>query len=307
MRLLFPVGNAGTALLSCRQNAGTAITSHCPCLGIAELLALARELSPMTTILRVGLLRRTVVPRVMSHVLTWCVLGVYAAAAAAARLGVLEYTEKGDGGIENVGTVVTFTVIFYVGYCETAQGHSNGRAVSEPCSIVLHHTFALAMCSRPGYTRYNEQFDAAQLAMRSIVAIVTSCRVNFDDAEMVDRLYRYINLSHAACYVGLTDTYTVDNFFKPVCHKHHLFAKEGSASRRREAMAIERVSLDGEGSRAWSMFHLWALEVINEEFRRGALSAPLHAQLTGQMHVVADAMNTLYAFIYQVLPFIHTT
>ena len=142
--------------------------------------------------------------------------------------------------------------------------------------------------------------------MRTIVSIVTSCRISFDDPEMVDRVYRYINLCHAACYVGLTDTYTVENFFMPICHKHQLFAPEGSEARRREALAMERVSLDGEGSRAWSMFHLWALEVINEEYQRGAISAPFHAQIIGQMHVVADAQRNLYAFTYQVLPFIYT-
>ena len=89
----------------------------------------------MTTILRIGLIRRTVLPRVLSHILTWAILAVYAVAAACARIGILEYAEIEEAsGVENVGTVVTFTVIFYVGYCEFAPRRSNGH-LSGHCPI----------------------------------------------------------------------------------------------------------------------------------------------------------------------------
>ena len=80
-------------------------------------------------------------------------------------------------------------IIFYVGYC---------------------------------YSRYNEQFDDVQHIMHAIVNVTLMARANFSDRDEVHRLWRYLNLMHASAYCGLTDYLTEENFFLPICDKHHL-------------------------------------------------------------------------------------
>ena len=53
---------------------------------------------------------------------------------------------------------------------------------------------------------------------------------------------------------------------------------------------------------------MWALEVIREEaYRPGArLSPPIHAQLCAAVNEVGHHIKKLFAYRYQVLPFIYT-
>ena len=112
---------------------------------------------------------------------------------------------------------------------------------------------------------------------------------------------------HASAYCGLTDYLTEENFFLPLCEKHKLL-DEGFVHEE-EMHALKRVGLDESGSRAASMFEVWCMDLIrNEVHRCGAdrLSAPVHARLQQDVMDVGDHIKKLFAYRFQVLPFIYT-
>jgi len=235
-----------------------------------RLLGLARSLSPMNTALKISLFPRTVIPRLFQRQLTWVVLGTWIGTSACARMGITE-GDIDTGVFDGAGTMVTFMIIFYVGYC---------------------------------YTRYTDQFTDVQTIMRSVISATAQARACFGDDAEVEILYRYLNMLHVAAYCGLSPNYSEKAFFKPLCEKHKLFG-EGE-QRIAEQMILGKIGIDSEGGRAWQLLYVWSLQVINREFKAGHISPPVHAQLTTSVNDIADSCGNLYAFSYQVLPFIYT-
>jgi len=237
-----------------------------------KLLNLARQLSPMKTALRIRLLRHTVLPRLLCQYLTWIVLIAWGGTAALAYNGITE-PDIEDGVFTGAGTMVTFMIIFYVGYC---------------------------------YNRYTQQFDEVQTMMRSVISVCAEARVNFDDPDEANRIYRYLNMLHILCYTGLSPTYSVHNFFLPLAEKHMLFGVEGSEAFKQEQHHLSQIDIDKEGGRAWQMMYLWCLQVVKRQALAGALTPPIHAQLNKELSTIADCCGNLFACSYQVLPFIYT-
>ena len=131
-----------------------------------SLLALARSTSAIDTITKLQTLPRTVLPRLAAKPLMWLVMLVFGLAAALSRLGVLQEsfvheTDSLEHYLRESGTMVTFMVVFYVGYC---------------------------------YNRSNEQFDDVQSIMHAINDACLAARVAFSDPDEVHRLWRYLNL-----------------------------------------------------------------------------------------------------------------
>ena len=81
-----------------------------------SLLELSRETSPVSTVLRVDKLGRTVIPKLLKQPVQWAVLLVYASTAACRRAGV-DFGVIDADAFSGAGTMVTFMIIFYVGYC----------------------------------------------------------------------------------------------------------------------------------------------------------------------------------------------
>ena len=65
---------------------------------------------------------------------------------------------------------------------------------------------------------------------------------------------------------------------------------------------MRRVNLDENGSRACSMFEVWAFEVIKGEARRarlsgeGDLSPPIQARLLNEVNTVGICIKRLFAY-----------
>ena len=110
-----------------------------------------------------------------------------------------------------------------------------------------------------------------------------------------------------SAYCGLTDYLTAENFFFPLCDKHHLL--DEGVIYEEERAAVVAAGLDTNGSRASSMYQVWCFEVIRNEVYRSArdnISAPIHAQLKLEVNKVGDHVKKLFAYRFQVLPFIYT-
>ena len=80
-----------------------------------RLLGLARETSPIDTVLLLNLLPRTVLPRLLKYRLLWVVLGIFAGTATAARLGHGADPEASADALEGGSTFVAFLIVFFVG------------------------------------------------------------------------------------------------------------------------------------------------------------------------------------------------
>jgi len=76
--------------------------------------------------------------------------------------------------------------------------------------------------------------------------------------------------------------------------------------RKEEQAALSSIDLDAEGLRAVAIYEVWALDIVRAEHRAGALSAPIHAQLNDKLCEIGGCVKRLYAYSFQVLPFIYT-
>lgn len=180
-----------------------------------QLLAMARRNSPLEA-LTVRLLPRTVIPRILDHYATWCVVLAYMTSATLSRLRVGLIFDDFDPSMNDSGnTVITFMIIFYVSYC---------------------------------YQRYTSQFEHADSICHSITNACILARNSFsDDGATPDlhRLWRYLNLMHAIAYCGLTSNYNVDNFFEPLVDKYSLLGFGVDKQEERQHLANVR-RLDAE-------------------------------------------------------------
>jgi hypothetical protein len=237
-----------------------------------KLLSLARETNPMDSILSLAALPRTVVPRILTHALTWLVVACYAAACVMTRSGV-EIGILDVNSFDGSNQMITFMIIFYVGYC---------------------------------YSRYTSQFQDVEDMMHSVQQACVLGRVCFRDPDDVHRLWRLLNLLHLSSYTGLSPSYTEQNFFLPLCKRHDLLPKD-DVQKSSEESAFESIS-HGDGGAACNQFLVWSLDIVHREATatNTRISPPMHAQLSAQILQVGESSKRLHAYTYQVLPYIYT-
>ena len=117
-----------------KQQAAEAATSHTALRKDdkvrLQLLRVSRETSPVGTVLRLDLLYSTVIAKLLAQPTQWFVLIVYGVTAILARVGWLDHTSEGrptdaivslSSTFASASTMVTFMIIFYVGYCYNRQ------------------------------------------------------------------------------------------------------------------------------------------------------------------------------------------
>lgn len=238
-----------------------------------QLLALARNGSAIDTIFRMKMMKHTVLPRILRHPATWVVFMAYCLAAFVTRYDLINFANIEDSVNEGASTLVTFMIVFYVGHC---------------------------------YGRYHDKFMDVEMIMQSIVNVCTLCRAHFDDPDEVHRVWRYLNLGHCAAYCGLTDGYNMDNFFLPLAEKYNLLGYGKDNEEERAVLKV--VDIDEEGLRTVEMYQVWALDVIRRESTamKGGLSPPIQKAIEDEVLAGGNAIKRLYAYYYQVLPFIYT-
>jgi hypothetical protein len=236
-----------------------------------RLLTLARSAAPIDTVFRLSLLPRTVIPRLWKYKSLWVVLIVYIVSATVTRLGYHIDGPQAQETLEQGSSFVAFIIVFFVGYC---------------------------------YKRHEEQFDDVQHIMNSIASVCLMARANFEDQGEVYRIWRYVNAMHCTAYCGLTDHLTEANFFIPLSTKHGLLGSK--KIQQVESAAVRDVGIDANGVRACSMFEVWAMEVIREESTRCKTPAPIQAMLQSEVSEIGLHIKKLFAYRYQVLPFIYT-
>lgn len=239
-----------------------------------KMLGLARNISPIDTVGRLSMLPRTVIPRILRHWPSWMVGITYGASSGLARWGRWDLTSieldltAFDGG----SSIVVFMIVFYVGYC---------------------------------YSRYVEIFHDVEIIIRSIINACVLARTCFESEEDVHKLWRYLNLLHAAAYCGLTNSYNHDNFFYPLIEKYGLAGT--GVQKEIETRDLKAIDIDEQGLTAVTMYQALTLDLIRENASASkTMAPPIHAQLNAQIVDIGDCIKQLYSYSYQVLPFIYT-
>ena len=273
------------------------------------LLNDARTHGSIDTVLRLDKLHQTVIARLPLHPVTYLVLGTYAASAALTYAGKLSPIQTPDY-YDDFGMLVTFMIVFYVGYC---------------------------------YGRFELMFGQVKQGIRCIFNCCMMARATFKNKESLFHLWRYLNLLHASAYVSLTPTYKKGNLFTAFVEQHALlldtkvrarFEELAPRSFRRNKRNSNRGSFGrglfgrgsfgrGNASRSrrgsnlsvadalttnsmWSACMVWSLEVIGYRYKCGDFSAPIHQQMTKLINELSDALHELELLEYQVLPYIYT-
>ena len=276
----------------------------------------ARRLSPISAVLHANKLKNSIVPRLFSYVIVWIVVGIYAGCATLARLrdrygeffGGDPFGDAGmrEGAYEGASVLVTFMVVFYLGYC---------------------------------YSRYFEQYAALRDAMATIVNVMLTARVCLP-TDYCKMTYMYLNLLHATAYVGMTPVFNSFNFLDRFITEHDLADDEDVEHR------LAMLDIDHAGAYTFNVITGWTISLFHEAqvvcrwstcpCTPSMLATPRHpsqpcndircpqippsarAQVRGDldgetyrnMHhdllTVRSRLNSLYAYQHQVIPFVYS-
>ena len=77
-----------------------------------KLLADARLLSPVNTVLRADKLGQTVIATIVLEPVTWFVFACYFTTAALTRYEVISFSDREDEAFEGAGMLITFMIVF---------------------------------------------------------------------------------------------------------------------------------------------------------------------------------------------------
>ena len=226
-----------------------------------------RTLSPIDTILRFHKLHHTVLLAILRHPVTWLVMGTFVTSAYMARNGVWDADALDQTSFEGADLLVTFMIIFYVGYC---------------------------------YGRFSDMFNDLEQVMRCIINCSAVARTAFKNKAALFDLWRYLNLLHVTAYCGVTDTYTRQNLFTEFCEAHALLISPKLRA------ALDAMDIDDRGASACNTCMIWALETVHARAEAGDFSAPIHKELGELITGIGSGLARLYSQEYQVLPYIYT-
>jgi len=163
-----------------------------------------------------------------------------------------------------MGMLVSFTLVFYFGYC---------------------------------YNRYWEQYMKAMGAKNAILNCCSMVASTYMNHEDMHTMWRYLQLIQCSAYVGLSMVCTRENFFNGFCQKHSLLMPN-------EAERLSAIGLPaGKGGRAYREFCVWAMKLNTAVFKKGQLDPPTRAGILGMISKLSDDLEALYDFRGQVLPY----
>jgi len=226
-----------------------------------RLLYDARLYSPIDMVLRVDKLTQTVLLPLLRHPVTWIVSLVYSASAIGARYGGLQYGDLERDTFDGTNSMVTFMVVFYVGYC---------------------------------YSRFGSMFQDLEQVMRGVINCSAVARGSFRSKRALYDLWRYLNLLHVTAYCGVTTTYSKQNLLDHFAHHYALLIYPEVEKK------LFSIDIDNHGALAANTCMVWALEVVQERFDRGDFSAPMHKEMTETITAIGTGLARLYAQEYQV-------
>lgn len=238
-----------------------------------ELLQVARMDKVATLFFHFKRWGNTVVPRVLQNAVTVLVLITYGIVAYVVRSGHWDISSIDLDLIESQGMsgLVTFMIIFYVGYC---------------------------------YDRHYAQYLEANKGRNALVDCCAMAGAYMTDERDSHKLWRYLNLAHVLAFIGLSPTYTAENLLNGFIKEHRLDVSKDELSQLR-VIGIE------VGQGAYLQAVQWALSVISEASEgdqtesRHVHFMKVHS-MQNEILLFRRSMSALYAYHFQVIPYVYT-
>jgi len=203
----------------------------------------------------------------------WLVVGVYVSCAVLSRTqplhgyeGLFGNVYERDGAFSGASVLVTFMVVFYLGYC---------------------------------YNRHFEQYAALRDAMSTLVDVMINARVTLSDAQ-ARTVYCYVNLLHATAYVGMTPALNSANFLDRFIVEHDL-APSPFLQEKLRMMDVEH-----SGGRSFNVCAGWLIQLFHDAHKRHELDGESYRTMHEEVLKARSLLNSLYAYQHQVIPFVYS-
>jgi hypothetical protein len=131
----------------------------------------------------------------MSYRAFWLILITYLTSAAMSRFtDLVQFDDGSPTAFDGANILVTFMIVFYVGYC---------------------------------YTRWSEQYFIMTSAVRSIITCCGFARACLPaDAPELVAYWQLLNMMHGCCYIGFSTTYSSHNMLLSFAEEFKLFASD---------------------------------------------------------------------------------
>lgn len=157
-------------------------------------------------------------------------------------------------------------------------------------------SFMMVFYTNQTYSRLTSQYYNSMKIETKILNLVLQVRCNLPTAESW-RFVRYLNAVHLLGYIGLSDTYTVENFFDPMNDIHHFLSED-------EVRRVKMIGADAQGA-GYRELLSWVLEILNEAVRTGKMKDKLMGNMVKEVMFLHEAISSLYDFGDQPIPFIY--
>lgn len=144
-----------------------------------------------------------------------------------------------------------------------------------------------------GYSRFNTQYGSS-MSMEGRIFDTCAMAAAAMPRASAHRLMRHINGAHVLGYVGLSDTYNVNNFLRHFQRANQLFTVA-------EWARIRAIGADGGGAACREAI-VWAIQDIQAEAKAGNIGSSLELALMEQVCRLRGSIGTLYDYNYQPIP-----
>ena len=240
------------------------------------LMSLTRRAGPLTIFFDVHHIRHTALPSVFCSLNFMLLVVSYAGSAVTTRLGYWPVPPDASSPVDDdltslVGMelLVTFSLVFYFGYC---------------------------------YNRFWEQYALAMSCKGAIINNIVLAKSTSMGKNDIYDLWRYLNLAQLAGYVALSPVYTRGNLFDDFARMHNLLPAGGDTNAEVKRIEYHKLA-GGRGAQVYNEYCLYALELLRHAKERNELPSMTHLLLQEQIIRFRDSMTGLFNLHYTVIPF----
>lgn len=173
---------------------------------------------------------------------------------------------------------------------------NNGFGDTDVSVLGAFLSFFLILFVNQSNSRFHDMYKTAMHCPSRIFDIALICAPALPK-EGSSRLIRYLNAAHIAGYVGLSRTYTKQEFFDKFNDKFQLLNKD-------EMMRINMLDMD-HGSDAFHELVGWCMMDIESAFRKGQIDAREKSALKDKTVQFRASMDGLYEYCDQPIHFFY--
>ena len=187
-----------------------------------------------------------------------------------------------------------------VGYCES---NARDELMEIMSGTNVLNAFLFVFYVQRCYTWFMSQYNISCSLEGRAFDIVCRSRAYIADDAVVMEMYRWTNLIHILGYVGLSKSYTKENFFIPMSEAYG-DRDCGLMSRIEREKFLERLGIESGGS-AYRHAVTEALRVVHRAYKEGLLGKEEAAAIEASVISMRGKMAQLYDFAGMPIPVVY--